>query len=27
VLTSEVQVVDELNESSRKADGFGSSGR
>jgi dUTP pyrophosphatase len=27
VLTGEVQVVDELNESSRKAGGFGSSGR
>ena len=27
VLTGEVQVVDDLNESSRKAGGFGSSGR
>jgi dUTP pyrophosphatase len=27
VLTGEVQVVEELNESSRKAGGFGSSGR
>jgi dUTP pyrophosphatase len=27
VVTGEVQVVDDLNESSRKAGGFGSSGR